>query len=57
LEVDATDAATRTGWSVVIRGEAVEVTDPAELTRLHELPLHRGHHAPGTATSAFCPRS
>ncbi len=39
-EVDGTDAATRTGWSVVVRGEAVEVTDPAELARLRDLPLY-----------------
>ena len=40
FEVDGTDAPTRTGWSVVVRGEAVEVTDPAELARLRKLPLH-----------------
>ena len=40
FEVDGIDAATRAGWSVVIRGEAVEVTDPAELARLRELPVH-----------------
>lgn len=40
FEVDGTDAATRTGWSVVIRGEAVEITEPAELARLRELPLY-----------------
>jgi nitroimidazol reductase NimA-like FMN-containing flavoprotein (pyridoxamine 5'-phosphate oxidase superfamily) len=40
FEVDGTDAATRTGWSVVVRGEAVEVTDPAELARLRRLPLY-----------------
>ncbi|HEV2450580.1 MAG TPA: pyridoxamine 5'-phosphate oxidase family protein [Streptosporangiaceae bacterium] len=40
FEIDGTDPATRTGWSVVVRGEAVEVTDPAELTRLRGLPLH-----------------
>jgi uncharacterized protein len=39
FEVDGTHAPTRTGWSVVIRGEAVEVTDAAELARLRELPL------------------
>jgi uncharacterized protein len=39
FEVDGIDAATRAGWSVVIRGEAVEVTDPAELARLRELPV------------------
>jgi len=39
FEVDGTDAAAHTGWSVVIRGEAVEVTDPAEVARLRQLPL------------------
>ena len=39
LEVDGTDPAARTGWSVVVRGEAAEVTDRAELERLRELPL------------------
>jgi nitroimidazol reductase NimA-like FMN-containing flavoprotein (pyridoxamine 5'-phosphate oxidase superfamily) len=34
FEIDGTDTAARTGWSVVVRGEAVEVTDPAELVRL-----------------------
>lgn len=40
FEIDGTDATTCTGWSVVVRGEAVEVTDPGEMARLHELPLH-----------------
>lgn len=40
FEVDGTDPATRTGWSVVVRGEAVEITDPAELARLRGLPLY-----------------
>jgi nitroimidazol reductase NimA-like FMN-containing flavoprotein (pyridoxamine 5'-phosphate oxidase superfamily) len=48
FEVDGTDAVTHTGWSVVVRGEAVEVTDPAELTRLRKLPLDPW--APGTKT-------
>ena len=39
FEIDGTDAAAHTGWSVVVRGEAVEVTDPAELARLRRLPL------------------
>jgi uncharacterized protein len=39
FEVDGTDAATCTGWSVVVRGEITEVTDRAELARLRELPL------------------
>jgi nitroimidazol reductase NimA-like FMN-containing flavoprotein (pyridoxamine 5'-phosphate oxidase superfamily) len=48
FEIDGTDPATRTGWSVVVRGEAVEVTDPAELARLRKLPLHPW--APGAKT-------
>ncbi len=40
FEIDGSDAATRTGWSVLVRGEAVEVTNPAELARLRELPLN-----------------
>jgi uncharacterized protein len=39
FQVDGTDAAAQTGWSVLVRGEAVEVTDPAELARLRRLPL------------------
>jgi uncharacterized protein len=39
FEVDGSDAVAHTGWSVLIRGEAVEVTDPAELARLRKLPL------------------
>ena len=39
FEVDGTDAATRTGWSVLVRGEAIEVTDLAELARVRRLPL------------------
>jgi nitroimidazol reductase NimA-like FMN-containing flavoprotein (pyridoxamine 5'-phosphate oxidase superfamily) len=39
FEIDGTDEAARTGWSVVVRGEAVEVTDPAELARLRKLRL------------------
>ncbi len=39
FEVDGIDAAAHTGWSVLVRGEAIEVTDPAELARLRKLPL------------------
>jgi uncharacterized protein len=39
FEIDGADLATRTGWSVVVRGEAVEVTDTAELARLRRLTL------------------
>jgi len=39
FEADGTDTARRTGWSVIVRGEITEVTDPAELVRLRALPL------------------
>ena len=39
FEADETDAAGRASWSVIVRGEVTEVTDPAELARLHALPL------------------
>jgi nitroimidazol reductase NimA-like FMN-containing flavoprotein (pyridoxamine 5'-phosphate oxidase superfamily) len=48
FEIDGTDPANHTGWSVVVRGEAVEVTDPAALARLRKLPLHPW--APGAKT-------
>jgi uncharacterized protein len=59
FEVDRADPATHTGWSVLVRGEAVEVTDRAELARLRALPLQawapgaRGHYVrilPATLT-------
>ena len=45
FEVDAADEATRTGWSVVVRGALGEVTDPEDLARLRALPLYP--RAPG----------
>ena len=39
FEVDGADEAAHTGWSVVVRGEATEVTDPEELARLRKLRL------------------
>jgi nitroimidazol reductase NimA-like FMN-containing flavoprotein (pyridoxamine 5'-phosphate oxidase superfamily) len=45
FQADGIDTTTRTGWSVVIRGEAVEVTGPAELARLRGLGV--GPWAPG----------
>jgi uncharacterized protein len=50
FEIDGVDEATRTGWSVLVRGEATEVTDPAELARARGLPLYpwalgaKGHY-------------
>ena len=40
FEVDAADEATRTGWSVVVRGTLTEVLDPGDLERLQALPLY-----------------
>ena len=48
FEVDAVDEATRTGWSVVVRGSLAEVTDPDDLARLRALPLYPW--APGART-------
>ncbi|RYV51648.1 pyridoxamine 5'-phosphate oxidase family protein [Pengzhenrongella frigida] len=39
FEIDGIEARTRTGWSVLVRGHAQEVTDPAEVVRLEELEL------------------
>jgi uncharacterized protein len=40
FEVDAADEATRTGWSVVVRGTLTEFLDPGDLERLRDLPLY-----------------
>ena len=48
FEIDGTDAAARTGWSVLVRGEAIEVTDPAELARLRKVRV--SPWAPGPKT-------
>jgi nitroimidazol reductase NimA-like FMN-containing flavoprotein (pyridoxamine 5'-phosphate oxidase superfamily) len=40
FEVDGVDEATRTGWSVLVRGEATEVTDMDDLARVQQLPLN-----------------
>ena len=39
FEVDGVDEIEQTGWSVLARGDAEEVTDPARLDRLKALPL------------------
>ena len=40
FEVDAVDEGSRTGWRVVVRGRAAEVSEPADLDRLRGLPLY-----------------
>ncbi len=39
FEIDDWDARTRTGWSVMVRGRAAEVTDAALLAELYDLGL------------------
>jgi nitroimidazol reductase NimA-like FMN-containing flavoprotein (pyridoxamine 5'-phosphate oxidase superfamily) len=39
FEVDGVDEVERTGWSVLARGHAEQVTDPEHLDRLRQLPL------------------
>jgi uncharacterized protein len=39
FEIDDVDRATHTGWSVVVTGVAIEVTDPAELADIERHPL------------------
>jgi len=57
FEVDATDEASRTGWSVLVRGVATEVTEAEDLARLQALPLYpwapgvRGHYVRITPSS------
>ncbi|MDQ6841686.1 MAG: pyridoxamine 5'-phosphate oxidase family protein [Actinomycetota bacterium] len=49
FEIDGTDPVGRAGWSVIIAGVTVEITDPAELRRIEGLglepwaPGHKGH--------------
>jgi uncharacterized protein len=49
FEVDAIDERKRTGWSVLVRGIAEQVTEPAELDRVRALPLYPW--APGAKIS------
>jgi uncharacterized protein len=39
FEVDGFDLVEHTGWSVILQGVTEEITDPAELRRLSDLPL------------------
>lgn len=39
FEIDDFDEATRSGWSVMVVGEASEITDPDDLRRARDLPL------------------
>ena len=48
FEIDGADRVERTGWSVIIVGEAEEVTDPAEIERLEGFELEPW--APGPRT-------
>jgi nitroimidazol reductase NimA-like FMN-containing flavoprotein (pyridoxamine 5'-phosphate oxidase superfamily) len=48
FQVDGADEASRTGWSVLVRAEAVEVVDSDDLARVCQLPLYAW--APGAKT-------
>ncbi|CAN5916585.1 pyridoxamine 5'-phosphate oxidase family protein [soil metagenome] len=48
FEVDDVDPDWSQGWSVVLRGFAEHVTDPDELARLEQLPLHPWDPEPKT---------
>jgi nitroimidazol reductase NimA-like FMN-containing flavoprotein (pyridoxamine 5'-phosphate oxidase superfamily) len=39
LEADSVDPVYQAGWSVLVRGRATEISDPAELARASRLPL------------------
>ncbi|HTX30403.1 MAG TPA: pyridoxamine 5'-phosphate oxidase family protein [Solirubrobacteraceae bacterium] len=39
FEIDGLDVANRTGWSVIVRGVAQEITDTFEIGRLERSPL------------------
>jgi uncharacterized protein len=40
FQIDGAHPASRTGWSVLVRAEAVEVVDSADLAQVRELPLY-----------------
>ena len=40
FQIDGADPAARTGWSVLVRAEAVEVVDSGDLAQVRELPLY-----------------
>ena len=39
FQIDAIDPATRTGWSVLVKGRATEITHPDDLRRVEDLTL------------------
>jgi nitroimidazol reductase NimA-like FMN-containing flavoprotein (pyridoxamine 5'-phosphate oxidase superfamily) len=40
FQIDGADEASRTGWSVLVRAEAMEVIHSDDLARVRELPLY-----------------
>lgn len=40
FEIDGADVDEHTGWSVLVKGRAVELVDPEDLERAQALPLH-----------------
>jgi nitroimidazol reductase NimA-like FMN-containing flavoprotein (pyridoxamine 5'-phosphate oxidase superfamily) len=47
FEVDDMDPIEHAGWSVVVTGQATEITDPVELEHLRHAPLPHWSHADG----------
>jgi nitroimidazol reductase NimA-like FMN-containing flavoprotein (pyridoxamine 5'-phosphate oxidase superfamily) len=48
FQIDGADETSRTGWSVLVRAEAVEVVDSDDLAQVRKLPLYPW--APGAKT-------
>lgn len=48
FEVDQIDAVAATGWSVLVKGRAFELTDPEDIRLAGELPLHAWVFEDGT---------
>lgn len=50
FEADDLDAATSSGWSVVVTGRAARVTDPELIARYRTVPWSRGHRENATSS-------
>jgi nitroimidazol reductase NimA-like FMN-containing flavoprotein (pyridoxamine 5'-phosphate oxidase superfamily) len=57
FEVDHMDEASETGWSVLVKGYATEVTDPSERANVERLPLHPWATGPKDHWIRVVPRS
>jgi uncharacterized protein len=46
FEIDAIEPVHRSGWSVLVYGNAGEIVDPVEVAHVQELGLRAWHHGP-----------